>query len=47
MELENQPEYMLDAIQVGDQMFDKERSTGGSLGTITDIQSAAGPMKAS
>lgn len=42
MELENQPEYMLDAIQVGDQMFDKERSTGGSLGTITDIQVSGG-----
>ena len=37
MRLENQPEYMLDAIQVGDQMFDKERSTGGSLGKITEI----------
>ena len=37
MRLENQPEYMLDAIQVGDQMFDKERSTGGSLGKIMDI----------
>ncbi len=45
--LENQPEYMLDAIQVGDQMFDKERSTGGSLGTITDIQVSGGTMKAS
>ena len=37
MLLRNQPEYMLDAIQVGDQMFDKERSTGGSLGKITEI----------
>ena len=37
MRLVNQPAYMLDAIQVGDQMFDKERSTGGSLGTILDI----------
>ena len=27
---------------VGDQMFDKERSTGGSLGTITDIQVSGG-----
>ena len=33
MELEN---------QLGDQMFDKERSTGGSLGTITDIQVSGG-----
>ena len=46
MELENQPEYMLDAIQVGDQMFDKERSTGGSLGTITDIQVSDGTYEA-
>ena len=37
MRLVNQPAYMLNAIQVGDQMFDKERSTGGSLGTILDI----------
>ena len=35
---DNQPEYMLDAIQVGDQLFDKERSTGGSLGEIIDVQ---------
>ena len=42
MKLNNQPEYMLSAIQVGDQMFDKERSTGGSLGTITDIQVSGG-----
>ena len=27
MEVHNQPEYMLDAIQVGDQIYDKERST--------------------
>ena len=46
MEQENQPEYMLDAIQVGDQMFDKERSTGGSLGTITDIQVSDGTYEA-
>ena len=42
MSVENQPEYMLDAIQVGDQIYDKERSTGGSLGTITDIQVSDG-----
>ena len=46
MRLENQPEYMLDAIQVGDQMFDKERSTGGSLGTITDIAVSDGTDEA-
>ena len=42
MSVENQPEYMLDAIQVGDQIYDKERSTGGSLGTIADIQVSGG-----
>ena len=46
MRLENQPEYMLDAIQVGDQMFDKERSTGGSLGTITGIAVSDGTEEA-
>ncbi len=46
MRLENQPAYMLDAIQVGDQMFDKERSTGGSLGTITDIAVSDGTDEA-
>lgn len=45
MQLQNQPEYMLDAIQVGDQMFDKERSTGGSLGTITDIEVSDGTQR--
>lgn len=39
---DNQPEYMLDAIQVGDQLFDKERSTGGALGEIVDIQISEG-----
>ena len=46
MEVHNQPEYMLDAIQVGDQIYDKERSTGGSLGTITDIQVSDGTYEA-
>ena len=32
MRLENQPEYMLSAIQVGDQLYDLERSTNGALG---------------
>ena len=45
MRLVNQPAYMLDAIQVGDQMFDKERSTGGSLGTITDIEVSDGTQR--
>ena len=30
MKLNNQPEYMLSAIEIGDELFDKERSTGGS-----------------
>ena len=46
MSVENQPEYMLDAIQVGDQIYDKERTTGGSLGTITDIQVSDGTYEA-
>lgn len=46
MKVDNQPEYMLQAIQVGDQIYDKERSTGGSLGTITDIQVSDGTYEA-
>lgn len=42
MQVQNQPEYMLDAIQVGDQLFDQARSTNGSLGTITHIQVSGG-----
>ena len=42
MRLENQPEYMLSAIQVGDQLYDLERSTNGALGTIQDIQVSEG-----
>ena len=41
MKLNNQPEYMLSAIQIGDELFDKERSTG-SLGTIIDIEVSSG-----
>lgn len=32
------PQYVGDALKVGDQLYDPERSTGGSLGTITDIE---------
>ena len=42
MLLTNQPEYMLSAIQEGDQLYDQERSTGGSLGTITQIEVSDG-----
>ncbi|MBR4098437.1 MAG: DUF4330 domain-containing protein [Clostridium sp.] len=34
--------YVGDVIQCGDQLFDPERSTGGSLGTIVDIQRLEG-----
>ena len=47
MRVQAQPEYMLDAIQVGDQQFDEARSTGGSLGTITDVQVSDGTYQAS
>lgn len=30
--------YVADAVQVGDQMFDVDRSSGGPLGTITAIE---------
>lgn len=30
--------YLADSIQVGDLLFDKDHSSGGSIGTITDIQ---------
>ena len=42
MLLTNQPEYMLSAIQEGDQLYDQERSTGGSLGTITQVEVSDG-----
>ena len=42
MLLTNQPEYMLSAIQEGDQLFDEDRTTNGSLGTIVDIQVSDG-----
>ena len=47
MRVQNQPEYMLDAIQVGDELFDQARSTGGSLGQITHIQVSDGTYQAS
>ena len=42
MLLTNQPEYMRSAIQEGDQLYDQERSTGGSLGTITQVEVSDG-----
>lgn len=46
MQLQNQPQYVVDAIKVGDHMYDKDRSTGGSLGEILDIQVAPGTKQA-
>lgn len=46
LKVDNLPEYMLQAIQVGDQIYDKERSTGGSLGEIMDIQVSDGTYEA-
>lgn len=47
MRLQNQPQEMLEAIQEGDQLFDPARSTGGSLGEITEIQVSDGTNQAS
>ena len=30
--------YVAEAVREGDQLFDPDRSSGGTLGTITDIQ---------
>ncbi len=38
VEAENQPLYVVDAIQVGDKVYDKDRSSGGAIGTITAIE---------
>lgn len=46
MKVDNLTDYMVDAIQVGDQIYDKERSTGGSLGEIIDIQVSDGTYEA-
>lgn len=46
MQVENLPEYLVQSIQVGDQIYDKERSTGGSLGTITNIEVSDGTKEA-
>lgn len=46
MQLQNQPQYVVDAIKAGDQMYDKDRSTGGSLGEILDIQVTPGTKQA-
>ena len=33
--------YVAEAVREGDQLFDPDRSSGGTLGTITDIQEGA------
>lgn len=35
---ENLPLYVADAVQVGDKVYDKERSSGGAIGIITDVK---------
>lgn len=35
---ENLPLNVVDAIQVGDKVYDKDRSSGGAVGTITKIE---------
>lgn len=46
MKVDNLPQYVVDSIQIGDDIYDKERSTGGSLGKITDIQISDGTSEA-
>ena len=38
VEAENQPLYIVDAIKVGDKVYDKDRSSGGAIGTITAVE---------
>ena len=40
VEVENLPTYQANAIQVGDPIHDRDRSSGGSIGTITSIESS-------
>ncbi len=30
------PDYIIDAIQIGDELYDKDHATGGPIGTIVD-----------
>lgn len=41
----NQRPEILDAIHIGDGLYDPDRSTGGSLGKITDIQVSEGTIQ--
>lgn len=47
MRVHNQPDYVVAAIQEGDQLYDQARSTNGSLGEIVDIQVSDGTSQAS
>ena len=38
--------YVAEAVREGDQLFDPDRSSGGTLGTITDIQVSDGTYEA-
>lgn len=38
VEAENIPLNVVDAVRVGDKVFDKDRTSGGAIGTITDIE---------
>lgn len=38
VEAENVPLNIVDALRVGDKMFDKDRVSGGAIGTITNIE---------
>ncbi len=36
--LEIVPEYLVDSIQVGDELFDHDHATGGAIGVITSVE---------
>ena len=38
VEAENIPLNVVDTVRVGDKVFDKDRTSGGAIGTITDIE---------
>ena len=45
VKMTNQPQYVVDALAVGDQLYDKERSTNGSLGEIIQIDVEPGTQQ--
>lgn len=42
MKAENLPLYVVDAIQAGDKVYDKERPSGGPIGEITKVEEQPG-----